>query len=861
MKARLLPALAALVAALTIHAHAAPILRITEVMSSSGSGGTVDWFELRNYGDTAANITGYRMDDNSFSFGLSVALNGVTTIAPGEAAVFIESSGGAAVASFTTFWALSGVQVGYYSGSGVGFSSSGDGAVVFDSGGTEVTPRVNFGAATEGFSFYWGHTATGAAVPTETAKISTVGNLAGQVTYQTATATVNTGSPGTAAVIVPVGITTLYWTANGTQLGGSGTWTVAGANWSTNETTVVGAPWNEGREAFFAGAAGTVTTAVAQSARALTFASDGFELAGAGTVTLDDGVITVGTAAIATVSTPLAGTNGVSKFGEGTLRLAGTNSYAGTTSVVQGKAALGSAGAIPAGSVVTTARFTIFDFEGTSTTVGGLGGVGAFEDLSPELTINVSGGTSARLDGALGGDGDVIIDSDGTGVQRFDSTGQSRSDGLTKNYTGRTVIRRGLLEVDANGYPSVSGVPTETSEVIIEGNATNRGELRLTMDGGTYEFGIDLQDLPFITLAGGTLGNESSETVDLYNPILVTETGSVITSRGAGNGVTTFPGEFYLWGGISGTGDLRKTGAGILFLEGNNSGFSGSWVVANGTLDVPAGVSTGAAPVDLLRTVTTNGVDVGRLRGRGDVGGLLNIAGELDLQAQPGALNVAGDITVFDGGVLRYHFFGEGTPSVRVMATGSFSAQAGAQIAVEGTPAPGTYPVLLSSGGVAGATNITVTGLDGSGLAGAASKDGNTLVLLLTEDSGVTYTSWSGGVPPSDDVNGNGFSALEEFGLGATAPGAPFAAPVQGATNMGGTNYLTLLANIRTNGTGLAVNGQAASSLTAPSPWSTNTVDYIATGATNVPAGCEQRLYRTPRTGARGFLQLRFILD
>ena len=107
--------LSLLVAALAVASTAAatPILRITEVMSSSGTGGTVDWFEVTNYGDTVAEITGYKMDDNSFNFAVSVPLNGVTSIAPGESVIFLESSGGAAIASFRTFWDLGGApQIG-----------------------------------------------------------------------------------------------------------------------------------------------------------------------------------------------------------------------------------------------------------------------------------------------------------------------------------------------------------------------------------------------------------------------------------------------------------------------------------------------------------------------------------------------------------------------------------------------------------------------------------------------------------------------------------------------------------------------------------------------------------------------------
>ena len=126
-----------------VAAPAPAALVITEAMSSSGTGGTGDWFELTNTGASAVNVTGYKMDDNSFLFANAVPMAGVSSIAPGESAVFIETDTtvpadqATAIAAFRTFWGtakLASVQVGEYSGSGVGLSSSADGVEVFDSG-------------------------------------------------------------------------------------------------------------------------------------------------------------------------------------------------------------------------------------------------------------------------------------------------------------------------------------------------------------------------------------------------------------------------------------------------------------------------------------------------------------------------------------------------------------------------------------------------------------------------------------------------------------------------------------------------------------------------------------------------------
>ena len=83
--------------------------------------------------------------------------------------------------------------------------------------------------------------------------------------------------------------------------------------------------------------------------------------------------------------------------------------------------------------------------------------------------------------------------------------------------------------------------------------------------------------------------------------------------------------------------------------------------------------------------------------------------------------------------------------------------------------------------------------------------------------------------------------------------------PTQGATSAGGTNFLTLTAVVRTNGTGLIVTGQSAADLAAPAAWTMNGVDYVPT-TNSVPDGCQERIYRTPADGTRKFLRLRMEL-
>jgi hypothetical protein len=201
--------LSALVAASVIVPTAHAGIVITEVMSSSGTGGTPDWFEVTNDGSSAVSLSGWKMDDGSFNIAAAVALSGITSIGAGESVIFIESTGGAGIGSFRTFWGgLTNVQVGYYSGSGVGLSSGGDGVCLFNNLGVNVN-QVSFGAATTGSSFFWGWDAQGAIDPNYSGVVSTVGTIGTQVGFVSADALGNIGSLGTAIAVPGPGVAAL----------------------------------------------------------------------------------------------------------------------------------------------------------------------------------------------------------------------------------------------------------------------------------------------------------------------------------------------------------------------------------------------------------------------------------------------------------------------------------------------------------------------------------------------------------------------------------------------------------------------------------------------------------------------------
>ena len=122
--------------------------------SSGNSPLKADWFEVTNGGATALDITGWKFDDNSDSFASSVALNGVTSIAAGESVIFVESATpDVTKAAFLANWfggtVPAGLQVGSYTGSGIGLSTGGDDVNLFDGVGTLRT-SISFGASPTG---------------------------------------------------------------------------------------------------------------------------------------------------------------------------------------------------------------------------------------------------------------------------------------------------------------------------------------------------------------------------------------------------------------------------------------------------------------------------------------------------------------------------------------------------------------------------------------------------------------------------------------------------------------------------------------------------------------------------------------
>lgn len=655
-------AIGSLLVLLAAPTHAAGIIRITEVMSNSTATTTAgsiyagDWFEITNYGDAAVDITGWKMDDNSHASATALALNGITSVGIGESVMFTESAnaGGVHVADFKTFWGLgASVQVGSYTGSGAGLSSGGDGVSVWTSSGTEIN-RVNFGAATSNKTFYWGYEATGT-LGTNTLGTISVTGTDGAITTTAGGAAANIGSPG---VALTISNPNLYWTSNGTTLGGAAAWDSSGSNWSSSNTSVAGAAWAAGKTAIFGGTAGTVTIGSAITAGGLTFSTTGYTLASGPGGSLATASISVDPGLSATVSATLTGTAGLGKAGAGTLILSGTaNDYSGSTSVAEGTLQAGASNVIPNASQVAVARLATLDFNGNSDTVAGVSGLGSVTNIGGSLTVNITGTSDIRFDGTLSGTGDFIVNSSGSGRQVFNSTTQTEGDLAAKSYSGATILRSGILAV-SNG---VSRVPSATSGVDIETN----GRLELTTADASYTFGAAASTA--VALKGGSLGQEAGEDVTLLNAVNVANSSSILVKNTL-NPTTADTEEVTLSGVLSGNAST------VLSLTASNTtpgADAGRVLFTNPTGNTYAGTVSAEQNMSARFNGDYSSVAVllngGRLEGNGSVK-TIGGTGTVLPGTSPGILT-AQSVNVTNGIDFSFEFTSTGAPTYGTPAT------------------------------------------------------------------------------------------------------------------------------------------------------------------------------------------------
>lgn len=287
-----------------------------------------------------------------------------------------------------------------------------------------------------------------------------------------------------------------------------------------------------------------------------------------------------------TYADDISGTGGVTQQGTGTLTLTGTNTYLGGTTISKGTLEIGNGGE-----------------------TGSIAG-----DVTNNATLAFNRSNDLDFDGVVSGTGDLVKKGAGTLTLTAANT-----------YTGDTKIQAGTLELGAGGSLAKS------TDIDVSANATfdvnghaqtvgtisGAGEIKLGTGG---ELTVDFASKD-ATFAGTISGGGSLVKTGAFSKLILsgdnTYTGGTTIEEGilqVGNGTTgSISGDIVnnaalffgrnnamtYDGDISGTGEMRKYGAGVLTLTGAVS-HKGGTEIADGTLKIGNGSTTGSISGDIL---------------------------------------------------------------------------------------------------------------------------------------------------------------------------------------------------------------------------------------------------------------------
>ncbi len=157
--------------------------------------------------------------------------------------------------------------------------------------------------------------------------------------------------------VVPPEPDDLLWAADGFTPGGTGTWDVEEYTWLNGPAATT---WNQYGRAAFGGTGGPVAVSGTIPVNAgMRFETDGYTLAGGQLDMLANAAaynsINVGPGASATINSTIAGSNGLTKTGTGSLVLGGTNPVSGNVNVAAGTLVAATDGALSAASITIPA--------------------------------------------------------------------------------------------------------------------------------------------------------------------------------------------------------------------------------------------------------------------------------------------------------------------------------------------------------------------------------------------------------------------------------------------------------------------------------------------------------------------------
>ena len=433
-------------------------------------------------------------------------------------------------------------------------------------------------------------------------------------------------------------------------------------------------------------------------------------LSGEGNVELSSGVsLTTGDEGDDEISGVISGAGNLVKAGSGMLRLTGTNTYTGTTTINAGKLSISNdsgLGAAPG-----------------SATSGHLTLNGGTLESTADFTLNTNRGI------ALGASNGIIDVNSGT----------------TLTYGGIMAGSGTLTKVDS-GTLTLSGVNTYSGSTTITG-----GALAISADNGLGA-APGSATAGHLTLNGGTLQSTADFTLNSNRGIALGTSHGTIN---VGNGTTLS------YNGIAASnGNLTKSGTGTLVFGGANS-YTGDTIISAGTFQTTGTLAdttdvsvssgaiydvdatdtiqslSGAGNVELASGITLTTGDTGNDEISGVISGAANLtkagSGTLTLS---GTNTFTGDLTISAGTVTMT---GTLADSVDVVNSGTYDVDASdtiqslsgsgaVQIATSQTLTTGDAGDDTISGVISGAGNFTKAGSGTLTLSGTNTLTGSTTI-------------------------------------------------------------------------------------------------------------------------------------
>ena len=355
-----------------------------------------------------------------------------------------------------------------------------------------------------------------------------------------------------------------------------------------------------------------------------------------------------------TISLGLAGSQGFTKTGAGTLVLSGSNTYSGITTISAGQVTLGNVNGLGTGGL--TINSGTLELNGNSISLANLSGTGGTiqETANTVVTLTVgSDNTSTIFGGTLtDGVGNRILSLTKIGTGTLTLTGTNTT-GSANGNKGVTTVNDGVLRLN-NASALSSDNLTLNGGVLGLGVADfiralggNANQVQFTGSGGFAAYTLDRN----VNLGGASalvtwntgsfvptgsaliLGaSDADKIVTFQNPIALNGAPRTIQVNGAGAIIS---------GQLIGAGSsgLTKTGNGTLSLTASNT-YSGGTTINGGRLLVnnAAGSGTGSGSV-----IVNSG---GTLGGIGIISGTitLNSGSTISAGNSPGTLNTGSQI-------------------------------------------------------------------------------------------------------------------------------------------------------------------------------------------------------------------------